>query len=153
MSSGTVPSVMPLIAAALVAAIICWHDGMKAGVGPALIIAVGAIVGTFMLLFSKEYFSEPLATLLLVVVIERMLAERPATAGLAMGAAVLTRPQTLLFAPTVIALALGVLVVLEYLDTGWCPGSPSRSERFDPGHRVHLSHRRSRARLRLSDPA
>jgi hypothetical protein len=101
-SSGAVSSVMPLIAAALVAAIYLLARRMKARVGPALIVAVGAVVGTFMLPYSKEFFSEPLATLLLVVAIERMLAERPATAGLAMGAAVLTRPQTLLFAPVLV---------------------------------------------------
>ena len=98
-SSGAVASVMPIITAALVAAIYLLARRMGARVGSALIVAIGAVVGTFMLPYSKEFFSEPLATLCLVVAIERMLAGRPATAGLAMGAAVLTRPQTLLFAP------------------------------------------------------
>jgi hypothetical protein len=104
-SSGAVSSVMPLIAAALVAALYLLARRMNAGVVPALIVAVGAVVGTFMLPYSKDFFSEPLATLLLVIAIERMLAGRAATAGLAMGAAVLTRPQTLLFAPVLVLVA------------------------------------------------
>ena len=104
-SSGAVASVMPLIAAALVAAMYLLARRMGARVGSALIVAVGAVVGTFMLPYSKEFFSEPLATLFLVVGIERMLAGRAATAGLAMGAAVLTRPQTLLFAPVLVLVA------------------------------------------------
>jgi hypothetical protein len=104
-SSGAVSSVMPLIAAALVAALYLLARRMNAGVVPALIVAVGAVVGTFMLPYSKDFFSEPLATLLLVIAIERMLAGRTATAGLAMGAAILTRPQTLLFAPVLVLVA------------------------------------------------
>jgi Glycosyl transferase family 2 len=104
-SSAAVASVMPFIAAALVAAMYLLARRMGARVGWALIVAVGAVVGTFMLPYSKEFFSEPLATLFLVVGIERMLAGRAATAGLAMGAAVLTRPQTLLFAPVLVLVA------------------------------------------------
>ena len=94
-----------MITAALVAAIYLLARRMGARVVPALIVAVGAVVGTLMLPYSKEFFAEPLATLLIVVGIERMLARRAATAGLAIGAAILTRPQTFVFAPVLVLVA------------------------------------------------
>jgi hypothetical protein len=104
-SSAAVASVMPLIAASLVLALYALARRMGADVGGALMVAVGAVIGTFMLPYSKEFFSEPLATVCLVVAIERLLAARPGTAGLAIGAAILTRAQTLLFAPVVVLVA------------------------------------------------
>ena len=131
LSSAAVSSVTPLVAASLILALYMLARRMGAGISAALVVAVGAVIGTFMLPYSKEFFSEPLAALCLVVAIERLLARRPGTAGLAMGAAILTRPQTLLFAPvlvlvvwrrdgmrpalsTIAGLAPGVVATLAY---------------------------------------
>jgi SAM-dependent methyltransferase len=104
-SSAAVASLFPLIAAALIVALFALGRRLGAGIVPALVVGVGAVVGTFMLPYSKEFFSEPLTALLLVVTIERLLAKRPASAGLALGLGVLTRPQTLLFVPVVLLVA------------------------------------------------
>jgi SAM-dependent methyltransferase len=104
-SAAAVASAIPITTAALVAALYLLARRMGARVGAALLVAVGAVVGTFVLPYSKEFFSEPLAALGLVLAIERLLADRPATAGLALGAAVLTRPQLLLFVPVFVLFA------------------------------------------------
>jgi hypothetical protein len=96
---------MPLISAALVVALYLLARRLGARVGAALMVGVGGVVGTFALPYSKEFFSEPLAALCLVVAMERLLAARPGTAGLATAAAVLTRAQTLLFAPVLLFVA------------------------------------------------
>ena len=104
-SSGVVSSTMPIVAAALVVALFGLGRRMGADVWAALLVGIGAVVGTFMLPYSKEFFSEPLVVLCLVVAVERWLARKPATAGLAMGLAVLTRPQTLLLVPVFLFVA------------------------------------------------
>jgi SAM-dependent methyltransferase/uncharacterized protein YqgC (DUF456 family) len=103
--SAAVSSIMPLIAAALALALYGLARRMGAGLIASVMVGVGIVIGTFMLPYGKEFFSEPLAALCLVVAIERSLAKRSATSGLAMGIAVLTRPQTLLFAPILILVA------------------------------------------------
>jgi hypothetical protein len=104
-TSAAVASVMPFIAAALVLSLYLLARRLRASVGAALLVAIGAVIGTFMLPYTKEFFSEPLATLCMVIGIERLLAGRPATAGLATGAAVLTRAQTLVFTPVLVLVA------------------------------------------------
>jgi hypothetical protein len=96
---------MPLIGAALVVALYLLARRLGAGTGAALLVGAGGVLGTFALPYTKEFFSEPLAALCLVVAIERLLAARPAAAGLAMAAAVLTRAQTLLLAPILLFVA------------------------------------------------
>ena len=98
-------SVMPLVAAALVVALYLLARRLGAGPRSALVVAVGAVAGTFVLPYSKEFFAEPLTALGLVVSIERLLARRPTAAGWWLGAAVLVRPQTLLFTPVVLLVA------------------------------------------------
>lgn len=104
-STAAVSSVIPLIGAALILALYLLARRMGAGIHGALLIGVGAVIGTFMLPYTKEFFSEPMAALCIVIAMERLLARRPGTAGLAMGVAVLTRPQTLLFAPVLVLVA------------------------------------------------
>jgi hypothetical protein len=55
--------------------------------------------GTFLVAYSKFFCSEPLATLLIIVAIERAIALSPTASGVAAAAAVLTRPQFFAFAP------------------------------------------------------
>src|SRR5438093_932638 len=78
-SQAAAASVMPLISAALIAALYLLARRMGARVGAALLVAMGAVIGTFMLPYSKEFFSEPLAVLCVVLAIERLLAGRSAT--------------------------------------------------------------------------
>jgi SAM-dependent methyltransferase len=104
-SAAAVASTMPIVMAALACALFALARRLGARAGPALLVAIGAIAGTFMLPYGKEFFSEPLATLFVVVAVERMLAGRPGTSGLAAGAAVLTRAQTLLFVPLLLIVA------------------------------------------------
>jgi SAM-dependent methyltransferase len=114
----------------------------------ATMVAVGGVAGTFALPYGKEFFSEPLATLALVVTVERLLARRPGWAGLALGMAVLTRPQNLLFAPVaaavvwrtqgpraVLGLAAGVLpgVVLTFAYNWLRFGDPTKLGYDDVG--------------------
>jgi SAM-dependent methyltransferase len=104
-TSAAASLVSPIIAASLIIALYALSRRMGAEIKAALVVAIGAVIGTFMLPYTKEFFSEPLATLCLVVAIERFLARRPGIAGFAMGAAILTRPQTLLFAPVLLLVA------------------------------------------------
>jgi hypothetical protein len=87
-AEGAVSLSMAFVAAALAVALYLLARRLRSRVGPALLVAVGAVVGTFALPYSKEFFSEPLTALCLVVAIERLLAGRPLISGLAMGAAV-----------------------------------------------------------------
>lgn len=91
--------VMAFISAALVVSLYVLARRLGAAVGAAVLVAVGAVAGTFVLPYVKEFFSEPLAALCLTAAIERLLARRPLAAGFALGAAVLVRPQSLLFVP------------------------------------------------------
>jgi SAM-dependent methyltransferase len=104
-SAAAVASVMPFVMAALVCALFALARRTGARTGAAVVVSIGAVFGTFMLPYGKEFFSEPLATLGLVLAIERLLADRPGTSGLAAGLAVLTRAQTLLFVPVLLVVA------------------------------------------------
>jgi hypothetical protein len=97
--------VMAFVAAALVVAVYELARRLGAGVSGALLVSVGSVAGTFVLPYVKEFFSEPLTAICIVVAIERLLARRSATAGLAFGAAVLVRAQSLLFAPVLVLVA------------------------------------------------
>ena len=80
---------MAFVTAALVVALYSLARRLGARADAALLVAVGAVAGTFVLPYGKEFFSEPLTALCLVVAIERLLAGRSVAAGLALGAAVL----------------------------------------------------------------
>ena len=126
-----VASMMPVICGLLVAALYRLSRRLGAGVRSSAFVASGALAGTFLLPYSKEFFSEPLATLLLVVGLERGTARHGGSAGLAAGGAGLTRPQAFAFAPALLwrvwrdggwaalqrsgaALALGVMAAVGY---------------------------------------
>lgn len=100
-----VSSAMPIIAAVLLVAVYLLARRMGARIAASLLVAVGAVIGTFVLPYSKEFFAEPLAALFPVIAFERLLAGRPATSGLALGAAILTRPQSALLAPVLVLVA------------------------------------------------
>jgi hypothetical protein len=92
-------AVMPLITAGLIVAL--YSLGRRLGARPqaALLSAIGGVVGTFFLPYSKEFYAEPLAALLVTVAIERILARRENASGLALGAAIATRAQVAFLVP------------------------------------------------------
>ena len=95
-------SMMPIICGLLVSAIYLLSRRLNAGPKAAALAAIGALGGTMLLPYSKEFFSEPLTALFITVSIERALAGRSAAAGFAASAAVLTRPQAFAFVPLVV---------------------------------------------------
>ena len=97
--------VVGFVAAGLVVALYMLARRLGSSAPGAILVSVGAVVGTFVLPYGKEFLSEPLTAMCLVVAIERLLAGRPGTAGLALGAGVLGRPQCVLFAPLLILVA------------------------------------------------
>ena len=97
--------VMAFVVAALVASLYLLARQLGSRPRAALLVSVGAVAGTFVLPYGKEFFSEPLTALCLVVAIERLLAGRSGAAGWAIGAAVLVRAQSALFAPVLVLAA------------------------------------------------
>src|SRR5207244_8554562 len=80
-------AMMPVIFGLLVAAIYRLSRRLGAGRRAASLAALGAVGGTYLLPYSKEFFSEPLTALCLTVSIERALAECPRSAGAEIGRA------------------------------------------------------------------
>src|SRR5262245_48126964 len=92
-TEGVVASLVPLITGLLAAVLYRLSRRLGADAPNALIVALGTVLGTYLLAFSKEFFSEPLAALCLVLAVERAVGKRPIAAGFAAGAAALTRQQ------------------------------------------------------------
>ena len=93
---------MTLITAAIVVAVYRLARTLGARPSSALIVGIGAVAGTYLLPYSKEFFAEPLSALGLVIAIERALADRPVAAGTGLAIAVLARAQSLLCLPALI---------------------------------------------------
>ena len=87
--------------------------GRRLGGSPrnALLVAALASVGTFGLVYGKEFFSEPLVGLLLVVSVERALGDRWTAAFAALSAAAVVHTRA---APLLV-----VLVVVAWSANGW----------------------------------
>jgi hypothetical protein len=92
-AQGIVSLLMPLIAAAIALAVFSLARRLGGGQRSSAILALGVVGGTFLLIYTKTFSSEPLAALLFVVAVERTLARRPWTAGAAAAGAALARPQ------------------------------------------------------------
>jgi hypothetical protein len=101
--TGLVGASMTLVLAATVVAVYWLARRLGAGFPSALIAGIGAVAGTFLLPYSKEFFPEPLSALGLVIAIERTLACRPVAAGAGLATAVLARAQSVLVIPVFIA--------------------------------------------------
>jgi len=101
---------MPIITGLL--SMVLWHMSRRLGASRrwATLIAVGSVVGTFALPYGKDFFSEPLTALGIAIAIERLLAQKYWAAGLGVGLAIITRPETLVLAP------LWPLIVWRYRD-------------------------------------
>jgi len=94
-----VASLMPIICACLVAALYMLARRLGGGARSSLLVACGALFGTFLLPYSHDFFSEPLTALGLTLALERALARRPGQAGLALGLAIVARPQAAVMIP------------------------------------------------------
>ena len=92
---------IPILGALLVVAIFALGRRLGAGRRAAALVGIGSVAGTFVLPYTKEFFSEPLATLGITIAIERALARRPGWSAAALGLAILTRPQTVVVLPFV----------------------------------------------------
>ncbi|MDP8968186.1 MAG: hypothetical protein M3N04_06270 [Actinomycetota bacterium] len=99
-------SLMPLISGALVGALYLLGRRLGAPRPAAGLVAAGTVLGTFLLPYGRDFFSEPLVALAVVVMVERALAGRPVQAGSALALAVLARPQSAVFAPLLVSFLL-----------------------------------------------
>ncbi len=100
--TGLVGASMTVITAAIVVAVYWLARGLAAPPPLALIVGIGAVAGTYLLPYSKEFFAEPLSALGIVIAIERALAGRPVAAGMGLAITVLARAQSLLLIPVVL---------------------------------------------------
>jgi hypothetical protein len=98
-----VASIMPIAGGLLMAALFVLCRRLGAARGASVLVAVGAVAGTYMLPYTKDLFSAPVVTLLVVVAIERAVARRPAQAGAALAIAILIRPVTAAYSPVLLA--------------------------------------------------
>ncbi|MEX0833811.1 MAG: hypothetical protein WD276_08105, partial [Actinomycetota bacterium] len=90
---------MPLIAGALTAAL--YALGRRLGAKPraSALVSLGIIGGTFMLPYVRDFSTEAISALCVVVAVERSLAKSPVMSGVSLGAAALVRPQSILLFP------------------------------------------------------
>ncbi|HYH59398.1 MAG TPA: hypothetical protein VD790_09295 [Thermoleophilaceae bacterium] len=99
-------TLMPLVAGALVAALFLLARRLGAPRPAAALVAGGAVFGTYLLPYGRDFFSEPIVALGLVVMLERALAGRELHAGAALALAICARPQAAAFAPLLWAFLL-----------------------------------------------
>jgi hypothetical protein len=99
-------SLMPFIAGGLAAALYLLGRRLTAPRAAAAIVAAGTVLGTYLLPYGRDFFTEPLVALGLVVMVERAIAGRELEAGAALAFAILARPQSAAFAPLLLAFVL-----------------------------------------------
>jgi hypothetical protein len=92
-------SIMPLVGGALAGALFLLGRRLGAPRAAAALVGGGIVLGTYLLPYGRDFFTEPLVALGLVVMVERILAGHEQQAALALAAAVLARPQSAAFAP------------------------------------------------------
>lgn len=90
-------SLMPLVAGALVVALFALGRRLGAPRPAAALVAAGTVLGTYLLPYGRDFFTEPLVALGLVAMVERALAGRERQAAAALAFAVLARPQSAVF--------------------------------------------------------
>jgi hypothetical protein len=99
---------MPICAVLLVLTLYRLGLRMGAGEAAALLVAVGAVFGTFMFSYVQEFYTEPMSTLFIAASVLLAVERRASWAGAAFGMAMLIRPQFVVLAP---ALVLYLLIV------------------------------------------
>ena len=85
---------VPLIMVVLAASLFRTTRRLGAGFRWATVIAVGSAFGTYALPYGKDFFAEPLTTLAIVLSIEFLINGRFELVGVALAAAVTTRPES-----------------------------------------------------------
>jgi hypothetical protein len=98
-ATAVVSLIMPLTGGLLVVALYALMRRLRASRVTSAIVSAGVVGGTFLLPYLKDFYSEPLATLFVVLAVERFLAGRLGTSGGALMAAGITRPQLFLLGP------------------------------------------------------
>jgi hypothetical protein len=93
---------MPIVGALLVVTMFALCRRLGSDRQASLLVAIGAVVATYLFPYTKDFYSEPLATLFVVLTIHQTLAGKPVGAGLALAAAGITRPQTFVLLPVVL---------------------------------------------------
>ena len=96
-------SLMPLVAGALAVALFALGRRLGAPLRAAALVAAGTVLGTYLLPYGRDFFTEPLVALGVVAMVERALAGRELQAGAWLAVAVLARPQSAVFAPLLAA--------------------------------------------------
>ena len=99
-------SLMPLVAGALTSALHLLGRRLGAPRAAAGLVALGTVLGTYLLPYGRDFFTEPLVALGLVVMVERALAGRELQAAAALALAVLARPQSAALVPLLFAFLL-----------------------------------------------
>jgi hypothetical protein len=99
LEEAAVASIIPLLSALLIVALFRLSRRLGAGVNSSLLVAGGAVCGTFALPYTKDFLSELPTALFVAVAIERTLARRPVQASAALGMACLLRPQEFALVP------------------------------------------------------
>ncbi|MEA2218825.1 MAG: hypothetical protein QOJ35_1451 [Solirubrobacteraceae bacterium] len=92
-------SLMPLVAGALAGALVLLGRRLGAPPRAAALVAAGTVLGTYVLPYGRDFFTEPLVALGVVAMVERALAGRDAQAATALALAILARPQSAAFVP------------------------------------------------------
>jgi hypothetical protein len=92
-------SLMPLVAGALTAALYLLGRRLGAPRAAAVLVAAGTVLGTYLLPYGRDFFTEPLVALGVIVMVERALAGRERQAAAALAFAILARPQSAVFVP------------------------------------------------------
>ena len=95
-------SIMPFVAGALAAALFLLGRRLGAPRPASALVAAGIVLGTYLLPYGRDFFTEPLVALGLVVMVERALAGREQQAAVALALAVLARPQSAAFVPLLV---------------------------------------------------
>ena len=81
LEQAAVASLLPLASALLVVALFALCRRLGAGVRSSILVALGAVAGTFLLVYTNEFFGEPVVALFLVIALERALAGRRGNRG------------------------------------------------------------------------
>ena len=134
-------SIMPLVGGALAGALFLLGRRLGAPRAAAALVGAGIVLGTYLLPYGRDFFTEPLVALGLVVMVERALAGHEQQAAVALAAAVLARPQSAAFAP----LLLGFMALRG--------DGVARDRANDPAARDRGDHHRRLQRLPLPRPA
>ena len=97
---------MPICIVCLVLALYRLGTVLGASETVAMLVAAGAVFGTYALPYAQDFFTEPISALFLVVSVLLAVQRRPSLAAAAFGAAILVRPQLVLLAPAFVAYLL-----------------------------------------------